>query len=86
MEVDVDLVKSDIRDLVERISSTMKGILLISRKKIDFEIFFIKYPFHEKIERDEGLHQVVTLKRQNDDLLEHTVQLEDQVVTLTDDA
>ena len=55
--MDVDLVKSDIRDLVERISSTMK-------------------------ERDEGLHQVVTLKRQNDDLLEHTVQLEDQVVTL----
>ena len=52
--MDVDLVKSDIRDLVERISSTMK-------------------------ERDEGLHQVVTLKRQNDDLLEHTVQLEDQV-------
>ena len=32
-EVDVDLVKSDIRDLVERISSTMKGKLLISRKK-----------------------------------------------------
>ena len=25
---------------------------------------------------------MVTLKRQNDDLLEHTVQLEDQVVTL----
>ena len=30
-------------------------------------------------ERDEALHKVVTLKRQNDELLENTVHLEDQV-------
>ena len=30
-------------------------------------------------ERDEALHKVVTFKRQNDELLENTVHLEDQV-------
>ncbi len=79
-QFDVEELQTDIRNLMARISGAERERYHILSNKLDFYKVTCSQVHHIFVSlRDEALHQVATLKRQNDDLLLNTVQLEDQV-------